>query len=81
MKKKTLRKLSLRRETLSVLDLGRATGAAPQPLEDTGPGTCCCTPPPETDVVDTYCCLTPPGGGGGGGGFGGGGGNDEVVTF
>jgi hypothetical protein len=80
--KKKLRKLSLRRETVSVLDLGRATGAAPQPItEDTGPGTCCCLPPPESGWVETGCCspLTGGGGGGTGGGFGGGG-YDEVVS-
>ena len=76
--KKTLRKLSLRRETVTVLGLGRAAGAA-APVDDTGPGTCCCVTL-ATDIAGTYCC--PPAtdtGGTVGGTIGGGGGHDEVA--
>lgn len=55
--KKNLRKLSLRRETLTTLDLGRTAGGTVRPFETatdlctvvTGPGTCCCLPPASDD--------------------------------
>lgn len=75
--KKTLRKLSLRRETVTVLDLGRAAGAAPQ-QPDTGPGTCCCVTL-ATDIAGTYCCPPATDPGGTVGTIGGGGGHDEVA--
>jgi hypothetical protein len=57
LKKKSFRKLSLRRETLTTLDLGRAAGGTIQPSGTetdlctvvTGPNTCCCLPPASDD--------------------------------